>query len=264
MNQHQSALPVAAILLIICITLMNSTVSTAQVRVSPTPLSAILPVSTPLPTNIALPTPTPTRTPTPLGRPTLRLGTNIESANIRAQPDTTADILGQLDRDNDYVILGRYVRWLQFEYNRSPTGYGWVFDELVEITGDQNQIPDVENPFSNVAPLLSGSENANATAASSAEEARLIQIPDTSGLTNATPESSAVGAGGRLPTFTPPPDVSSVLMARTPDILIAGDNEQQLTALVERIASGGIPPIVPISLLFGFGVLGLLFAQIRK
>lgn len=264
MNQRQLLPITVAILLIVYVAFLSSAIGMAQVRISPTPLSAILPVSTPLPTSAALATPTPTRTPTPLGRPTLQLGTNIESANIRAQPDTSANILGQLDRGTAYVILGRYVRWLQFEYSRSPSGYGWVFDELVEVVGDQNQIPNIENPFSNAVPLLPDNEGADAANATGDEEARLIQIPEASVITNATTESGPAGAGGRLPTFTPPPDASSILMVRTPDILIAGDNEQQLTALVERLTTSGVPPIVPMGLLFGFGILGLLVAQIRK
>lgn len=42
-----------------------------------------------------------------------------------------------------YIVIGQYYRWYEFQYDQSPSGTGWVFDELVNVTGNTERIPDL-------------------------------------------------------------------------------------------------------------------------
>src|SRR5690606_21798840 len=79
--------------------------------------------------------PTITRTPTPAAV-MVSAKEGAGEVNVRAEPDVESDRLGSIRAGEFYPVLGRYFRWIQFQYDTSPTGRGWVFDELVDITGD--------------------------------------------------------------------------------------------------------------------------------
>src|SRR5262249_27404694 len=88
----------------------------------------------------AVSTPTATYTATPVGPVLLEA---LTEANVRAKPDPESDLLGTIHTGDVYPVLGRYYRWYQFQYNKSASGTGWVFDDLVKITGDESQILDL-------------------------------------------------------------------------------------------------------------------------
>lgn len=240
----------------------------AQVRISPTPLRAVIPTSEPMATQSNLPTPTPTWTPAPEASVSLRIAPGVESANVRAEPDPAGQLLGQIDPNTTYVVTGRYIRWLQFEYPSSPTARGWVFDTLVEIVGDPAEIVDID-PFA--APTANAGEislteafqavlqtpgaELTITAAS-----RIVELP--SGEGNAAVDSA--GSSDALPTFTPPPDVRAPSQAQEVTSLGADDETNALADTVSTVLEGGVPPIVPVLLLFGFGALGLFISALRR
>lgn len=242
----------------------------AQEPVTSTPVRAELPTLAP-PVIEAATTATPTRTPTPEGQVLLEAKADAGDVNVRAEPDVSAERLGSIRVGRTYQVFGRYFRWLQFQYDDAPTGpvRGWVFDELVEIVGDPNAIPNLQPgeaapPVSNIEPeeALALTPGGALTATASV---RILALPgaelSSSGaqqpLARAAGEESAVQP---LPTFTYPADLAiSAPNTTGPD----GVND---TAARSRPADSpdGIPPIGPIVLLGAMGLLGLAISSLRR
>lgn len=246
----------------------------AQVRVTATPVFAIIPTLTLPPTEIAIATPTVTLTPTPQGAALLERAPDATDVNIRTTPEIVdGNIIGKLEGGVQYVVVGRYEQWWQFLYANSSTGLGWAFDSLVVIIGNENDVPPVTNPFVNpvpaAAPVVDAASLSLTLAASTltpgADQtlsaiSRLLQAP------TINPEIAtdvALAANQALPTFTPPAEVAprtggeqgSLDAAPTPDVLLEA---------VSTITSGNLPPIVPILLLAVGGLLGLLVSAVRR
>src|SRR5690606_5195288 len=85
--------------------------------------------------------PTLTWTPTPQG---IALLEAKEFANVRAEPSTESAQLGTIRLGETYNVIGRYVSWIQFQYPSPPNGRGWVYGELVNLTGNVENIPDID------------------------------------------------------------------------------------------------------------------------
>lgn len=233
---------------------------------TPTPIRVEIPTQKVLPTEIALDTPAPTWTPTAEGPVLLRLADSAESANMRLQPDPSGELLGQIEPNTTYVVTGRYFSWYQFVNDRSPTGRAWVFESLVTIIGDEADIPDAD-PFAAPTPDAN-IQNITATWVAFAAtpgafetataESRVIIVPT---FVNNEPDGSA----GRLPTFTPPPELNSLSRPETGRIVVTATAVPDLVNdSVQAVLSGRIAPVIPISLLAGFGLLGLIVSILRR
>lgn len=217
------------------------------------------------------PTETPTRTPTPVGPVQLEA---LQNANVRAQPDTSAEILGQIRPGEYYNIIRRYYRWIEFQYDAAPTRRGWVFDELVRFIGDESAIPSVDSLSATIegAPDVDATSTALAITATpgglltATAQARSgvavgeigIQTPDSASPDGAT---SVPATAQALPTFTFPPGI----MALAP----TDDGSDPATATTEPgrqivDAVPTIPPLTPIVALAGLGLIGLLVSAIRR
>jgi hypothetical protein len=201
-------------------------------------------------------TPTPTMTPPPAV-----MLEAIDSANVRSKPDPSDDTnrLGTIHNGDFYPVIGRYYQWLQIQYTPSPDGRAWVFSELVTVSGDINIVPDLsQQPTATTDAALAAATAGTplpggATAIST--DSREIAAPDgVIGTINPTTQVQ----GTVLPTYTYPPDI--VALAPTdppptatppPDVLPISVND-------------GIPPIVPIIVLGGFGLLGLIISSLRR
>lgn len=244
--------------------LTQHTVS-AQPRITDTPVPVQLPTQAAQPTEITLLTPTATTTATL--EPAIRLVASAASAdiNVRNLPDVTGNRLGSLEQEREYIVTGRFFSWYQFEYNSSDSGLAWVFGDLVEIIGDPNQIPIID-PFA--VPTAVPSEDAEAATATAlvlipgapetaTAQTRLVELP--------TLEAEAASAGDTFPpTFTPPPDIgfrSNIGASNPPTPTAIPSAVERATA---TLISGNVPPIIPIIGLFGFGVLGLFVALLRR
>lgn len=211
---------------------------------------------------------TPTRTPTPLGIAQLEARQN---ANVRALPDPGAELVGEIQPGTYYNVIRRYFRWIEFQYDEAPNRRGWVYDELVQIVGDESVIPVVESleedtdtvdEFDATATSLSitqtpgGLLTATAVARGGAgSAARTNQF-------NIEQVTQEVGTGDTevLPTYTFPPGV--VAMAPSPAQPTATrnpDTENRLTLP----APERIPPLVPIAALGLLGLLGLFVSSLR-
>jgi hypothetical protein len=198
----------------------------------------------------------------------------IQSANVRADGDINAQRLGEIVNGDLYPVTGRAFRWLRIEFDASPTGIGWVYDELVEVIGDESAIPDLTAillPTANAAvvgatqtidaltQIPGGIETATASA-------RFLDAPQ--GLSEAIGgqgedmESVSGGAApaGPLPTFTYPPNI--VAMAPTEGAPGAGITSIGETEPLEP--TGQLAPVVPISVLIGLGLAGLIIGATRR
>ena len=238
-------------------------------RISPTPISVIIPSPAPQATGVVIFTPTPTLTPTERGGVMLVVRTGVESANVRALPDLDAERIGSISPGETYAVIGRYFRWINFQYDERRTG--WVYDELIEFIGDTNEIIDVD-PYSQPTPVgLEITETFEAFVQTPGGEqtatasARVLVAP-TQVANNSIDNSSSNNAIERLPTFTPPPNVPSFdELTIQPNSGPTGTPRSVANAdtFVEFV-EGGIPPILPIIAFGGLGLLGLLVAIIRR
>lgn len=236
----------------------------AQISVSATPIQVQLPSSNNTTGNEIVATETPTRTPTPVGNALLEA---ITEANVRAEPDLEAEKLGTIRSGETYPILGRYFRWLQFQYDKSPSGTGWVFDELVTIIGDQATILDLNV---NALPTVDAAA-VNATATwdvitripggilTATAEARILPAPG-SEIRSPGQSESDLALPQVLPTFTWPPDMVAARPTATPTPADAAGAVEDITISL----GNGVAPFVPILALAGLGILGLLVSSIRR
>lgn len=233
----------------------------------PTPITVQLATATPLPilgSSPLMATATPTETPV--------AGAQLEAltdVNVRAEASTDSDRLGLIVPGEKYTIVGRYFRWLQFRFPNSPTGTGWVYDELVQLSGDLSLIPDLS-----VAPPTADPSVAAATQTAESilsvpggdmtatAGARVLEGPESIESNGAALAENSLNPLGeqRLPTFTPAPNVSELVAQSA--ILPTATVEMALINLTRE--SGGVPPILPIAALIGFGVLGLAISFMRR
>jgi hypothetical protein len=203
--------------------------------------------------------PTMTRTPTPQGVALLEAK---EFANVRSEPSTDSAQLGQIRVGETYNVMGRYVSWILFQYPSSPTGTGWVFGDLVNLTGNVDGIPEVD-------PFAQGSNVDNTALGATATQDILTQTPG--GVLTATiqarliqpgaPTATPLGTREILPTFTYPPGM--VAIAPTPGVAI-DVTDTNPPPLVPTTSSNAVPPLVPILVLGGVGLLGLLVSSLRR
>jgi hypothetical protein len=248
------------LLLIYCVCVLTAQVIEAQELITSTPVRIDIPDSA-APAVQIIATPTVTRTPTP-SAVMIEAKADAGEVNVRAEADIESDRLGTIRAGEYYPVLGRYFRWIQFQYDTAPSGRGWVFDELVNIIGDESAITDLSaQPLpttdsiaeaqtqTQIAVTLTPGGLLTVTANS-----RIISIEQGAG----TPNSPGSGAVEVLPTFTYPPDI--VAVAPT-EVTITP------TTAVENAPLSvptNIPPIAPIVLLGGMGLLGLAVSSLRR
>lgn len=224
----------------------------AQEAPTPTPLQISLPTATPFSLESApeLVVATPTWTPTGVGPIILEA---LDIANVRSLPDTSSAQLGVIRAGDRYNVTGQYVNWYQLQYDPAPGGFGWVYSELVRITGDASLIPPVDPYASGTANTLPGDDGAEGTAA--VEGGGVVAT------------ATAALGGGEVtitpalaqPTFTYPPGLSR---PQATDTGTVGTAEPQRGTT--PVSSSDLPPIAPILILGGLGLFGLAITSIRR
>lgn len=239
----------------------------AQEAATSTPVRAELPTLAP-PVVELMTTATPTRTPTPEGLVLLEAKASAGDVNVRANPDISAERLGSIRAGRTYQVFGRYFRWIQFQYDDAPAGpvRGWVFDELVEIIGDPNAIPNLQpgepTPPVNVVPAeeLALTPGSLLTATASI---RILSLPGAELSSSGGQQGVIQTQGGEsiaqpLPTYTYPPDLAI--------LALSANNTDSLDAVTELKPADPerIPPIAPIVLLGTIGLLGLVISSLRR
>lgn len=89
-------------------------------------------------------TATPTFTPSPTLTPTIQgaVATIIGEANIRFGPDISYPVIVKVDGGRSFQLLEMHtlVPWARIRLPESPTGSGWVYTDLIDITGDMSTV----------------------------------------------------------------------------------------------------------------------------
>jgi hypothetical protein len=226
---------------------------------SPTPVQVVLPTISP--TVFQETTATPTRTPTPAGPALVEA---LEGAtNVRANPDISADRVGQIFPGETYPVLGQGAgyggTWYRIQYADSPNGTAWVFAEVVTVTGDVDDIPEITistEPTIDVGAVV-GTQTVEALALTpGALETATVDAFLFGGVV-ATDSGATVMPSptrGPLPTFTYPPESAGVqVTAGTTNVV-----QQTLDQ------GSGLPPVLPILALGALGGLGMLIGLLRR
>jgi hypothetical protein len=180
--------------------------------------------------------------------------------NVRAEADIESDRLGIIRAGEYYPVLGRYFRWIQFQYETSPNGRGWVFDELVNIIGDESAITDLSvQPLPTTDPIAEAATQTQIAITLTpgglltvTANSRLISVEQ-----GAQPAQSLNGVE-ILPTFTYPPDLVAAAPTEAAITPTAAPETAPLTVPTN------VPPITPIVLLGGMGLLGLVVSSLRR
>lgn len=122
-----------------------------------------------------------------------------EFANLRAGIGVDKDVVAQIQRGTRYPVLARsqYYPWLLIGQPDTRQAWGWVFQDLVDLSGDLNAVPFSEaDVAAQVLPTSTlGTTNGGEFPTST------IGVPvDTNAIT-ATPNAPMM-----TPTFTPSPE----------------------------------------------------------
>ena len=245
----------------------DSETSSEQVAVSPTPFRASIPTAAPPATAAVVETPLPTATPTDEGPPQLEAKESAGPVNVRSEADPESEILGRIRFGERYTVTGRFYRWLQIRFEPSPTRIAYVFEDLVDIIGDEAAIPDLtilptaDDPAARATETWQAVQELPGGELTVTAEARVLAGGDAPEAAVGVDEANAVEPSSVLPTFTYPPNV--VALAPTedaqPDISPTPD-----PIGIDLSVSGGIAPIVPILVLGGLGVIGLLISMVLR
>jgi len=233
----------------------------AQERITATPVRIDIPTLPP-PVIEVIESPVITRTPTP-SSVMLEAKASAGEVNVRAEPDIESERLGTIRAGEFYPVLGRYFRWIQFQFSTSPTGSAWVFDELVDIIGDVNAIPDLsQEALPTTDPMVAAATQTQEIVTqtpggilTSTAESRLLPAP---GQDNLQANRAETAGNVALPTFTFPPD--SVAAAPTEVTVVPTTSPDTPPLNVPT----DVPPILPIVLLGAGGLLGLAVSSLRR
>jgi hypothetical protein len=201
------------------------------------------------PTEITEFTPTPSRTPTQ-DFTLIRVEAPVQG-NVRSSPSLDAQILGVIKPGQFFAVTGRYAKWLRIQYPQSPNGVGWVYEDVVRMTGgDPASIPQIDAgavPSPNVQTAAAQQTANYLTATPGAPETATVMQASATGVFTLAVDDTQRQPGVPLPTFTyPPPFVEATLPSRS--------------ATANR---SGLPPIAPIIGLAILGVAGLFISSLR-
>lgn len=247
--------------LVICLA-GQSRLAEAQAERTSTPIVARLVTPTPVGIPQVAPTVTATSTATPQGPASLQARESAGRVNVRLEPDTNSDLLGTISYGTLYPLLRRYYLWFELSYDLAPNGRAWVFGELVDVDGDLDAVPVISD-FAELA-IATGSSVGEASGArlgdsTSAEVSTVVSrnlVISSGAENNQRGETEYIATP--LPTFTYPPDVPtfSAAVREMPEM----EESQDLVSG----ALSDLPPLFPIVMLAGFGIVGMLISMIRR
>lgn len=189
----------------------------------------------------------------------------ISEVNVRSSPEIGEDNqIGVIRAGERYPVLGQYFEWVQFQYDLAPEGRAWVYGDLVNIIGgDLSAIPTLalDATPTQDEQFVGATQTREAILAAPGGEltvtalARIVQLPD--GATDGDGGVAVGAAGAPLPTYTYPPGV----LVGVPTLEATRD--VQASNAIDGTGQTGVPPIVPIAVLGGFGVLGIAISFLR-
>jgi hypothetical protein len=261
-NKTRASLLMGALIIGLMISHGDPVSAQNGIRVSPTPVQVQLPQAPVQPIQqeevFASETPVPTSTDDPTVM--LEVKPDLETADVRGMPEPEGERLDPIKTGAHYPVTGRYYKWIQFRYDKSLSGFGWVFEDLVDITGS-NTIPDLD-PYSTptITPIGGNIEETRAAVTLTPggvetvdAQARLISIPTLA-------VTGTIENVGPLPTFTMPAE----LAPRDAPAAVEDSGANTFEETLVRAATGQIPPIVPILVLAGLGLFGMIVSMWRR
>jgi hypothetical protein len=200
---------------------------------TPTPTATFTPTSTPTSTATATPTNTPTPTdtpsPTPVGPPVVEA--LAEGTNVRAEPDVESGRLGVMVMGETYAVIGKSSGWYQIQFPDSPSGNGWVLEQLVEFSGEMAAVPELD--LASIPTLDPATVVAQETAVAMALAGPVAT--DTPGAMTASDTPQPVA------TYTLIPSGPSAAETPTPPVAIPGDlGERTITGNVRMSQAGAL------------------------
>ena len=222
---------------------------------SSTPLVVILMTPTPF-VERSVATITPTFTATALGLAQLEVRQEAGTINVRTEPGPEADQLGSISYGTIYPVYRQFYSWYEIQFELSPNGRGWIFGSLVDIIGDGSAIQIIDDfnwatPQGPFVPTATEVSELSEESSTTGTGERIIEIPTALETLSANEPSFEVMP---LATYTYPPDV--VAVAPTQSFTAAPRNTAESTAIAK--------PILPIILLGGLGIIGLLLNSLRS
>ncbi|MFZ4814217.1 MAG: hypothetical protein ACOYL5_06770 [Phototrophicaceae bacterium] len=189
----------------------------------------------------------------------------FSTANVRSSPDIIDEnVIGVIAQGQRYRAIGRYFNWILFQFDlaRDGSNRGWVYADLVSVLGDVNAIPEITLDVTPTLEPVIAAQTQTLEAVLTAPGG-ILTVTAMSRVINPLSQDTAntgitsldVTAEGQsvLPTFTFPPGFE---VAAFPTNAVAAPPNNA----VGDFAVGGIPPIVPLALLIGFGLLGLVIS----
>ena len=151
------------------------------------------------------------------------------------------------------LARGKGAHWFKIQFPNSATGTAWVFEQVVTISGNVDQIPDIQI---STEPTI----DANQVGATQTVEG-LALTPGA--LATATADAIIFGAainGSPLP----PAETAGPLPTFTYPATLAGPVTPGTTATRSSEPQEGLPPILPIVALAALGSFGLLISLLRR
>lgn len=233
---------------------------------TPTSIPVVIPTNTSQATNTPVDTEIPpTFTPTDQGPAQLVVPEDSGAINARAEPDLDGFILGQIRPGEQYVATGRYFNWVQFQYETSPSGYAYVYGDLVDLIGDTTQLVDLtqqEQPAQDTSSL-DATQTIAVLALTPGFDA--TQTADVREIAPPSADDSVQVAGTNvseiLPTYTYPPNVLAQAPTPGPRPQIT---PQTRSGNAQQNGTEGLAPMVPIIIFATFGVVGMLLSMLRR
>lgn len=105
------------------------------------------------------------------------------TVNLRAYPGSDTDILGQMQIGLQYVVIGRHeiFPWLLLAEPASTRPVGWVFRDIVFVTGNLDTVPffDVAVTNNPATPTVAQSATAGSTANQAASSTPAFTVAGT-------------------------------------------------------------------------------------
>lgn len=135
---------------------------------TPSPAPTLPPA--PTATNTVVPTPTSLPpSPTPIPAPQVTVPDSSTTAiNVRSGPGTAYPVVGQFNPGQTAPVTGRNAEQSWWQVSLADQSLGWVFGELVQLSGSSDGIPVAEAP----PPPPTATPQAEAEAEAKAEEER--------------------------------------------------------------------------------------------
>jgi SH3-like domain-containing protein len=196
--------------------------------------------------------PTATFTNTPPGPAFVEVENEI---NVRSGPGIDYSEIGKIFPGERYVIIGRheFYPWIKIEYPSAPGRAGWVYQDIVSITGNTDNVrvltqEEAEQRDEAGLATLAAQQTAEVLIATPGAAQTATAIAEI--LEPATTPTLEAQESERLPTFTPP---SGPILQPTfqPSAFQSPRMDQ-------------IPPAIPILGLMALGLVLLVVSFIRR